>query len=173
MTPKIRCKNCHRWVPANPRIKNQKYCNRKPCQRVRKTEWERNKIATDPDYRTNRKESRDRWLENTPGYWSEYRRTHSGYRRQNRKMQKIRDAKRKARRLANMDASKIGKKMIPGSYYLIPISEDLANMDALMQKIFIIPEGYRDIKKSCKKGLNRLPEIDRIEFHPNSKEEIL
>jgi hypothetical protein len=33
MKPMIKCANCRRMVPANPRIKNQNYCNRKYVQR--------------------------------------------------------------------------------------------------------------------------------------------
>jgi len=51
MKPMIKCANCGRMVPANPRIKNQNYCNRKACQRVRKNKWKQSKIASDPDYK--------------------------------------------------------------------------------------------------------------------------
>lgn len=163
MKPEIRCKHCHRQVPANPRLKNQQYCNHKICQRARKTEWERRKIAADQDYRTNRKESRKIWQEKNPGYWSVYRRTHPEYRKENRKKQKLRDVKRKARRLAKTDALRRVNTLIPGGYYLIPIMDDLAKMDALMQKIFIIPDVYNESVKSCKKGLDGHPKGDWIQ----------
>lgn len=51
MKPMIKCANCGRMVPANPRVKNQNYCNRKACQRVRKNKWKQSKIASDPDYK--------------------------------------------------------------------------------------------------------------------------
>ncbi len=47
----IKCANCRRMVPANPRVKNQKHCNRKACQRIRKNKWKQSKIASDPDYK--------------------------------------------------------------------------------------------------------------------------
>jgi len=170
MKPKIRCKNCHRIVPANPRLKDQEYCNRKPCQRVRKTKWERKKIETDEEYRINRKESGEKWRTNNPGYWSKYRRHHIDYCKQNRKKQKLRDVKRKARRLAKMDALMRINDMKPGGYYIVPIIDDLAKMDALMQKIYIIPEGYKKFPKSCKKGLDRHLNGDSIQWR--SKEVI-
>ncbi len=169
MKPKIRCKNCHRKVPANPRLKHQEYCNQKPCQRARKTEWERNKIATDQDYRTNRKESREKWQENNAGYWVEYRHTHPDYCKRNRALQKLRDIKRRARHLAKMDTLNRLNQIIPGGYYIIPISNDLAKMDALMQKIFIIPDSYKGLTKSCKKGLDGRPSCNSIQC--SSKEE--
>ncbi len=157
MKPKIRCQHCHRKVPVNPRLKNQEYCNRKRCQRARKTQWERRKIAADEDYRLNRMESRKNWQEKNPGYFAEYRRTHPDYAKENRKKQKLRDAKRKARRLAKMDTLTRINQMEPGGYYLIPIMDDLAKMDALMQKIFIIPDSCGNFMKSCKQGLNCPP----------------
>ena len=44
MKPMIKCVNCRRMVPANPRVKNQKYCNRKACRRAGKNKWKQSKI---------------------------------------------------------------------------------------------------------------------------------
>lgn len=123
-------------------------------QRARKTEWERNKIAADQDYRLNRKDSQNKWRDKNPGYCAEYRSTHLNYCEQNRRQQKLRDVKRKARRLAKMDALAQINNIKTGSYYLIPIFADLAKMDASMQKIFIIPDGYMKSPQSCKEGLD-------------------
>lgn len=51
MNDMIRCANpcCQRLFVPNPRVKNQRYCNRKNCQRVRKRLWQREKMAGDPD----------------------------------------------------------------------------------------------------------------------------
>jgi hypothetical protein len=43
MKTMIKCANYGRIVPANPRVKNQKYYNRKACQRVRKNKWKQRK----------------------------------------------------------------------------------------------------------------------------------
>jgi hypothetical protein len=66
------------------------------------------------------------------------------------KLQKQRDAKRQAQRLAKMDALKRFKPIKPGTYYLIPQLENLAKMDALTQKINVIPGPYEDFGASCK-----------------------
>jgi hypothetical protein len=65
-------------------------------------------------------------------------------------LQKQRDAKRQAQRLAKMDALKRFKPIKPGTYYLIPQLENLAKMDALTQKINVIPGPYEDFGASCK-----------------------
>ena len=106
MKPKLRCVHCRRRFIANPRAKNQKYCNRACCQRARKTRWQRHKMATDADYRQNQKDSRRSWQIQHPDYWRQYRAAHPQYCERNRMLQKQRDAKRRAQHLAKMDALK-------------------------------------------------------------------
>jgi len=132
MKPKTRCVHCRRLFIANPRVKNQEYCSRDICQRTRKRRWQQRKMATDADYRQNQKDSRKMWQTQHPGYWQKYRDSHPQYRERNRMLQKQREAKRRAKHLAKMDAS--------------------------TQKINVIPVGYQDFCVSCKKGLDRPPD---------------
>ena len=76
MKPKSRCVHCRRLYIANPRVKNQKYCSRDICQRARKSRWQQRKMATDGDYRQNRKESQQMWQTRHPGSWQQYRASH-------------------------------------------------------------------------------------------------
>jgi hypothetical protein len=55
-----------------------------------------------------------------------------------------------------MDASERIKPIKAGTYYLLPESADLAKMDALVQKITLIPEAYSLPGGSCKQGLDCL-----------------
>lgn len=64
----IRCKNCRRLVPANPRLKEQEYCGQKQCQQARKNEWRRQQRKKDPLYRRDERDSRQKWIENNPEY---------------------------------------------------------------------------------------------------------
>ncbi len=81
------------------------------------------------DYRFNQKDAQRRWREQHPDYSKEYRKSHPEYCQRNRKMQRHRDGKRQALRLAKMDA--------------------------LAQRIAIIPVGYKEHNLSCKEGLDR------------------
>jgi hypothetical protein len=155
MTKTYKCKNCRRILNPNPRIKNQQFCNRKECQRARKTAWQRNKMAIDVDYRENQKNSQRNWRENNRTYWQLYRESNPAYCQRNRLLQKNRDIKRHARHLAKMDALNRLKPITQGSYYLIPATENLAKMDALMQKVSVIPDCCMESTVSCKKGLDR------------------
>jgi hypothetical protein len=141
MIRSIRCAHCRRLVPANPRVKNQRFCPRAACQRARKTAWQREKMATDSDYRANQRACQRSWQQAHPHYWQAYRRRRPGYRERNRRLQTLRDATRRRRRdLAKMDASEPISFVRPGMYYLIPVpSAALAKMDALSQKVHLIP----------------------------------
>jgi len=155
MDPRKRCKHCHRILDRNPRIKKQDYCGRAPCQRARKRHWQTQKVQNDPDYRKNQKAAQDKWSEANPDYWRNYRQWNPKYSERNRLLQRDRDAKRRSRRLAKMDALKDVNAIQPAScYYLSPAVDDLAKMDTLTQKFILIPACCKDCGKSCKEGLD-------------------
>ena len=147
MNELIRCAHCRRLFRPNTRVKNQRYCGRSVCQRARKALWQREKMKTDADYQDNQRRCRKQWAEAHRQYWREYRRTHGQYLVRNRMLQKGRDRVRRLRRLAKMDASTPVSLVKPGGYYLVPEGRDLAKMDALKQKILLIPIGYKDLAK--------------------------
>ena len=136
-----RCANpsCRRNFLPNPRVKNQRYCNRKDCQRVRKTLWQREKMANDPDYKATQQDCRKRWLKQNPDYWREYRIRNPQYTEHNRLLQKKRDRKRRLGNLAKMDALERVSHLESGTYYLMPEGVDLAKMDALNHRFILIP----------------------------------
>ena len=136
-----RCRHCHTIFLPNPRIKNQRYCNRPECQRARKAHWQKQKIRQDPDYQENHHDAQMNWLKRNPGYWKTYRAEHPSYVETNRLKQKTRDQKRRLAHLAKLDALTPHPFVKPGSYFLIP---DLAKMDTFAQKIFIIPATSTD-----------------------------
>lgn len=147
MNELIRCAHCRRVFRPEPRVKNQRYCGLVACQRARKALWQREKMKTDSDYQDNQRRCQREWAEAHRQYWGEYRRTHGQYVLRNRILQKGRDRVRRLRRLAKMDASMPVSPVKPGGYYLIPQGRDLAKMDALKQKILLIPMLYKDLAK--------------------------
>ncbi len=134
----IRCAHCRGLFVRNPRVKNQRYCGKGVCQRARKNLWQRKKMATGPDYQANQRDCQREWHKHHPGYWRAYRDRHPEYCRRNRLLRKHRDRKRCVQDLAKMDASNGISSFKPGTYYLIP---QLAKMDALAQKVQLIPIG--------------------------------
>lgn len=168
METRNRCVHCKQVFRPNPRVKHQEFCGHSICQKARKARWQRRKIASDNDYRLDQKESHHLWIKQHPDYSSKYRKSHPEYCERNRQLQKLRDAKRRAQRLAKMDALDQLKPVNPGTYYLIPLGPDLAKMDALTQRITIIPCGYKSNSSSCKKGLDR--QGQRFGVKPEKKE---
>lgn len=135
---KVRCAHCgSRFVP-NPHIKNQRYCSKVECQRARKTCWQRQKLATDPDYQADKKESQKAWRNQNPGYWQKWRSQHPEYVERCRVLRKERGRRHK-KEVAKMDVSKPLCEIKTGSYYILPESvEMVAKMDASAQKVRLI-----------------------------------
>jgi hypothetical protein len=71
--PTFICSCCHRTLPANPRIKNQRFCGQPLCQQARKTQWQKAKLASDPAYLQNQREACQTWRENHRDYWRQRR----------------------------------------------------------------------------------------------------
>ncbi len=135
MKTKIKCVNCRRIVPANPRVKNQKYCNRKACQRVRKNKWKQSKITSDQDYKNDQRDYHKQWIEQHPGYYRNYRKQNPGYCGRNRELQKKRDKKHRLKRSCKRDALKQLSAIKPGTYRLIPFNK---KRDTLEGQIIVI-----------------------------------
>jgi hypothetical protein len=115
-------------------------CFEKECERARKRKWQQDKLLNDPDYRANQRECRKDWLSRHPGYYRELRQRNGKSAERNRLLQKFRDSRRRQPRpLAKMDAFKTAPVKESGHYYLLPV---LARMDALAQKVILIPISY-------------------------------
>jgi len=93
------CQNCGLEKEANYCLKEQKYCGAKECQRVRKREFHKKKMAEDASHRRDHLQSIADWRTKQPWahYQSRYRQTHSKYVQQNREQQRRRNQKRRQR----------------------------------------------------------------------------
>jgi hypothetical protein len=135
---KARCAHCGSRFVSNPRIKNQRYCAKVECQRARKASWQRQKLATDPDYQANKRDSQRAWRSRNPGYWQNWRSRHPEYVERNRILRKQRRGRYKSE-VAKMDASEPLSEIITGSYYIVPEHRGMvAKMDASAQKVRLI-----------------------------------
>lgn len=150
-----RCQHCHTIFLPNPRVENQRYCHRAECRRARKTHWQRQKMATDPDYQNNQKDAWKTWSQQHLDYWKTYRSRHPEYVQDNRIKQGLRDKKRRLGLLAKMDSFRSFSFVRPGAYFLVP---DLAKMDSFAQRIFLIPDSSTDWAHLAKKdSIDRTP----------------
>jgi hypothetical protein len=62
--------------------------------------------------------------------------------------------------LAKMDASQQFYPVTPGTYYLFPAKGDLAKMDSISHKYFVIPHTYPFLAKKDSMDLPFCPEVD-------------
>ena len=140
----FRCACCKYIRPRNPRVKNQKYCGAKSCQQARKNKWQRKKLQTDPDYRTDKREIQQSWRARNSDYWKQYRDKNPDYCERNCRLQRERDKKRcpdsvipasDAEYLAKTDTLSQYLNETTTSYYICPAGSNLAKKDALEVKI--------------------------------------
>ena len=142
MPPNRKCKNCGSHLPANPRNKDQRYCNRKPCQKKRKAAWQRRKMQADAQYRQKQKDAQAEWRRQNPDYWKNYRADHPASTEKNREAQKARDRRRQNRGPQpdpKMDGFASGATAMDASEHITVVITDgcdirwpvLAKMDAL------------------------------------------
>jgi hypothetical protein len=89
------CPYCHEPFDPSPLHPKQKVCLSPVCQRRRRTDYHRQKVATDSEYRQGCAESRKKWREGNPGYQSHYRVRNEDYCQQNRQKQRVRNQKRR------------------------------------------------------------------------------
>lgn len=138
MRQKRSCKACRRLFTPSPRRPDQTYCSQEQCQKARKRDWQREKLKTDKRYREAQQAAKDAWRAKNPRYWAKYRQEHPEYVQRNRERQRERNARR---RIAKMDESMPQSFFESGTYRIIPVQGEFANMDEILAKIQKVPAG--------------------------------
>jgi len=146
-----RCRNCGRLFKVCKKVKKHDYCKREKCQRVRKSNWQKEKMKSDQTYHRDQKSSQQDWSDNNPDYWKRYREKNKRYTDANREKQRYRNARRGKKPqesppqepIATMDALSKQNAVIPGKYRLVPLEPELiAKMDAIIVEIKTISGVY-------------------------------
>ena len=150
-----RCQHCQCPLPTSRRNPNQRFCSKKDCQKARKSQWQRDKMRNDPDYRLNQKQANKDWQKRNPGYWRQYRQRHPEYAQRNRDMtrQRVTMQRQLSSALglfAKMDAFKDQTQRLSGYYGLIPFGEMFAKMDAKLVKINLFQDDPGQPVPVCK-----------------------
>jgi len=68
-----RCTYCKQSFQTSRYRPDQRVCSSIQCQRQRRTEYHRKKLAEDPVYREQCRDSQRKWRENNPAYMQDYR----------------------------------------------------------------------------------------------------
>lgn len=135
---------------VRPQTPGQRFCPTPACQRRRRREWQRQRLATDADYRENQAQAQRNWAAAHPEYWHEYRELHPAYAARNREQQKRRNV---TNRVAKMDAWKRLTAVRSGIYALSPAPQTLiAKMDPWIVRITVLARESADRVMIAKRG---------------------
>ena len=144
------CLGCGKELARSKRSGDrQSHCGEQKCQRARKAEWHRRKVAVDPDYRIDQERCDQAWRQENRHYWRDYRQDHPLQNDRNRFLQRRRNQARRrptgertpGEVIAKMDAFQPGKMLwvgMVGEFGLIPV---IAKMDALKVRITAVSDG--------------------------------
>lgn len=139
------CRHCGEAFVACPRVKNQQYCRNAECQRARKREWHRRKLA-EPFYQEYQQNAQRAWQAKNPGYWRKYRQEHPLAAERNRLKQ--RDRNRIARQTLPPSGSMIAKMdsidqpsmpLLAGRYQMTRLDIPDCKTDSILVEIRSIP----------------------------------
>lgn len=116
----------------------QSVCASAECQRQRRREYHRRKVAADSVYRQVCNDSSQKWRAENPGYWKQYRKLHPDKADRNRTLQQTRDQKRHIRDLANNNLALDLKSSTAGVWLFGPVARHLANNTLATTQVFIV-----------------------------------
>lgn len=133
-----RCRYCGRiFVPSKYRP-GQAVCGGSDCQRRRRADYHRQKIAADPEYRQVCLDSPQKWRARNRDYWRRYREQHPAAVERNRQRQHVRDQKRQLRDLANNNSVFDLKHSAAEIWLLGPGLLNLANNNLAPAQVWVL-----------------------------------
>ena len=133
-----RCLYCQEIFQPSKFQPRQAVCGEAECQRKRRTDYHRRKIASDPEYREGCRDSPRKWRARNLEYWKQYRQKNPAAVERNRQQQKLRDRKRKLCNLAN-NTSALDLKYSAAQVWLIGSSSArLANNNSALSQVWVI-----------------------------------
>lgn len=133
-----RCRYCQKSFQPSKFQPQQTVCSHPDCQRQRRSDYHRAKLASDIEYRDVCRDSSRKWRATHPGYWKEYREKNPSATEQNRGQQMRRDQKRKLCHLAN-NTSVLDLKHSAANVWLVgPGAALLANNNSAAGQVWVI-----------------------------------
>jgi hypothetical protein len=133
-----RCRYCQQVFHCSKYQPKQAVCSRPECQRQRRAEYHRAKLASDSEYAESCLESARKWRQDHPDYWKQYRQSHPASTERNREQQRARDRKQRLINLAN-NASASDLKHCPAAVWVLgPKLHALANNNSAPAQIWVL-----------------------------------
>jgi hypothetical protein len=133
-----RCRYCQSEFQPSQFQPRQEVCSLSECQRRRRADYHRAKLAADPEYRDVCRDSARKWRQQHPDYWKQYRQSHPAETEQNRLRQQSRDRKQRLGRLANNTSALDLKHSAAEIWLLGPGVGDLANNNSAPAQVWVI-----------------------------------
>ena len=132
-----RCPYCPQLFQPSRFHPQQFVCGRPDCQRQRRRDYHRRKIATDPEYAQVVRDSRRKWRDAHPDYQKSYWQTHPEAAQRNRERQQQRDQKRRVRKLVKNNSA-LDLKCSPAQVWLVgPVVDVLVKNNLASSNLFI------------------------------------
>ena len=148
-----RCRYCEQNFQPSKYQPKQSVCGNADCQRRRRADYHRRKIAADPEYRQICLDSPQKWRANHPDYWRRYRERHAAAVERNRQQQHVRDQKRRLRNLANNNSVFDLKHCAAEIWIVGDELRGLANNNSVPAQVWILealPPRKPPVSESCK-----------------------
>ena len=147
------CPFCQQQFAPSRFRPEQTACRAEACQRQRRYQNRKRKLALDPEYRQVCRDSARKWRANHPGYWKAYRAARPQSVERNRTQQQLRDLRQRLNHLANNNSALDLKSSAAGVWLLGPAAVDLANNNLASTQVFILQGVTRKppiLEVSCK-----------------------
>ena len=147
------CRYCEQSFQPSKYQPSQSVCSQPDCQRRRRADYHRQKIAADPEYRQGCLDSPQKWRSRNPDYWHRYREQHPAAVERNRQRQHVRDQKRRLLDLANNNSAFDLKHSAAEVWLLGAGLESLANNNSAPVQVWILealPPRKPPASESCK-----------------------
>ena len=131
------CRYCHQSFPPSKFHSQQNVCCQPECQRQRRADYHRQRIAHDPEYAEIVRDSRRKWREQHPGYQKTNRQTHPTAVDRNRDLQRKRDARRRVHLLVKNNLALDLKRCTAEAWLVGSAVEDLVKNNLASCRMFI------------------------------------
>jgi len=148
-----RCLYCERSFQPSKYQSGQLVCSDSGCQRRRRADYHRQKIAADREYRQVCLDSPQKWRARNLDYWRRYREQHPAAVERNRQQQHVRDQKQRLRDLANNNSVFDLKHSASGVWLVGAELQNLANNNSAPAQVWVLealPPRKPPQSESCK-----------------------
>jgi hypothetical protein len=131
------CGYCQQSFQPTKYRPDQSVCSEANCQRRRRADYHRQKIATDQEYAQVVRDSRKKWRDEHPDYQKNYWRTHGEAAERNRQQQRRRDRQRRVQNLVKNNSALDLKRSAAEVWLLGPGSSHLEKNNLASCRLFI------------------------------------